>query len=297
MPMHVRIPLFASAAIALLAAAAVAATQALPLLIGPSELGAAVTYRVTTSLGSTGTTNVQTLILRWKLGQKIVVTPATASGPSLPVPFVATRAADGTLTLDNLTADDTAAQQIAATIGVLNRLDGVAVAAPAGATTWKATLLVQPPAVSAVPASGPVVQSTPAPQPLSVPLSASRHDDATGTTLAASGSIERTLTRPSSIGSPRGGGAGSDGGAGGGMGRHAGRGGGGGGGMGGGRSGASTGSGGAGAKPVKVTTNVTIDARFGADGSLRSGTIVETSRSGDGESTPMIRSWLIERAQ
>jgi hypothetical protein len=49
-------------------------------------------------------------------------------------PLVATRAADGTLTLDNV-SDDPEGERIAMAIGVLNRLDGFVAAAPAGAKT------------------------------------------------------------------------------------------------------------------------------------------------------------------
>ena len=190
--------------------------------------------------------------------------------------------------LDNVSSEDVEGQRVATAIGALNRLDGFVSAAPAGAKTWNPTLVVQPPAPRAMPASdAPVARSTQAPQPLNVPATATRNDDATGTTLAASGSIDRALTRPSGGGSPRGGGGG---GTGGGMGRR------GGGGMGGSRMGGSLGSS-SGPKSVKVTTKVTIDAHFDRNGELTSGSIVETSQSADGQSEPSTRSWLIERTQ
>ena len=236
MPTLLRLPIFASVALSVVLGGAVAlpasALDPAPLFIGPNRLGAAVTYRLTTSAGPAGSApNVQTLALRWKLGQKLVVT-LTSADDAQATPLVATRAADGTLTLDNV-SDDSGGQRIATTIGVLNRLDGFVAAAPAGAKTWKTLLVVQPLAPPAAPAlDTPVSKSTQAPQPLNIPLTGTRSDDVAGTTLAASGSIERTVTRPAATSSPRGGG-------GGGMGR---RGGAGGGGMGGGRMGGSLGS-------------------------------------------------------
>jgi hypothetical protein len=238
------------------------------------------------------------------LGQKVVVT-LTSAGDAQAMPYVATRAADGTLTLDNVNADDPEGQRVAMAVGVVNRLDGFVAAAPAGAKTWKTTLVVQAPAPRATPA--PDAQSTQAPQPLNIPVAATRSDDATGTTLAASGSVDRTVTGPAGGGSPRGGGGmggGGMGGMGGGMGGR--------GGMGGGRMGGSFGSG-SGPKSIKLTTKITVNAHFGRDGELTSGTIVEMNQAaGDqsqqnqpdqqnGQSQPnpqsqsSTRSWEIER--
>jgi hypothetical protein len=302
MPILLRSPLLSAGAAIIVVASCAIATKAsaqvsAPLLIGPYRLGSAVTYRLTTSNAGTGSTpNVQTLALRWKLGQKIVVTLADDAQA---IPFVATRAADGTLTLDNVNADDPEQQRIALAVGVLNRLDGFVATAPAGVKTWKTMLVVQPPAPRTVPA--PDAQSAQAPQPLNIPVAATRSDDAIGTTIAASGSIDRTLTRPGGGGSPR-----SGGGMGGGMGRRGGM-----GGMGGGRTGGAFGS--DSPKSIKVTTKITLDAHFGRDGELMSGTIVETSQTaGDqrqpdeqddqnGQSQPnpqnqpSTRSWKIER--
>jgi len=297
MPMLFRIATSAGAALSVVAACSVAVKAAAQapaqLIIGPEHLGSAVTYRVTTSDGSTGNApSVQTVALHWKLGQKIVVTLGSVSSAQA-MPLVATRGADGTLTLDNVSSEDVEGQRIVTAIGALNRLDDFVSAAPAGAKTWTPTLVVQPPAPRAMPASdAPVARSTQAPQPLNVPVTATRNDDATGTTLAASGSIDRALTRPSGGGSPRGGGGG---GTGGGMGRRGG-GGMGGGGMGGGRMGGSLGSS-SGPKSIKVTTKVTIDAHFDRNGELTSGSIVETNQSADSQSEPSTRSWLIERTQ
>jgi hypothetical protein len=304
-----------SVAVVCAIAAEASAQVSAPLLIGPDRLGDAVTYRVTTSSGRAGSAPaVQTLALRWKLGQKVVVTLASADGAQA-TPYVATRAADGTLTLDNANKDDPEGQRVAIAVGVLNRLDGFVTAAPPGAKTWKTTLAVQPTALRAAPVQD--SQSTQPPQPLNIAVAATRSDDATGTTIAASGSIDRTVTRPAGGGSPRGGdgsgrGGGGMGGGGGGMGRGGGMGGGGmgrrgGGGMGGGM--------GSGPKSIKVTTKVTVDAHFGRDGALTSGTIAETSQAAgdqsaqnqqdqqDGQSQPNVpsqpltRSWVIERTQ
>jgi hypothetical protein len=305
--------LSAGAAISLAAACVIAAKASAqvpaPLLIGPDRVGSAVTYRVTTSGGRAGSgPNVQTLALRWKLGQKVVVTLTSAEGAQA-MPYVATRAADGTLTLDNVIAEDPEGQRIAMAVGVLNRLDGFVASAPAGAKTWKTALVVQPPAPRATPA--PDAQSMQAPQPLNIAIAATRSDDATGTTLAGSGSIDRTVTRPARGGSPRGGGG--EGGGGGGMGGRGGMGGGGMGGMGGGmgRRGGMGGGGSfdpsSGPKSIKLTTKITVDAHFGRDGGLTSGTIVETNQTaGDqsqqnqqdqqnGQSQPSTRSWEIAR--
>ncbi len=279
-----RIPLSASVALPIVLAGAIAAPAIAlvpaPLFIGPDRLGSAVTYRLTTSAGPAGSApNVQTVSLRWKLGQKLVMT-LTSADDTQATPLVATRAADGTLTLDNV-SDDPEGQRIAIAIAVLNRLDGFVAAAPAGAKTWKTTLVVQPPAAPAPDA--PVAKSSQAPQPLNIPVAGTRSDDVTGTTLAASGSIDRTVTRPVGNGSPRGGG-------GGGTGRRGGA----GGGMGGGRMGGSLGSS-SGPKSIKVTTKITVAAHFGHDGQLSSATIVEANQAADDQSQTTTRSWNIER--
>ncbi len=255
MPMLFRTSrLSAGAAISVAAACAIAARASAqvpaPLVIGPDRVGSAVTYRLTTSDGRAGSApNVQTLALRWKLGQKVVVTLTTADDARA-MPYVATRATDGRLTLDNVNADDPEGQRNATAVGVLNRLVGFVAAAPAGAKKWKMTLGVQAPAPRAN--RVPDAQSTQAPQPLKILVAAARSDDATGTTLAASGSIDRTVTRPAAGGSPRGGG----------------------GGMGGGRMGGSS----SGPRSIKVTTKITIDAHVGRDGGLTS-------------SRPSLRAW------
>jgi hypothetical protein len=335
MPMLFRTSrLSVGAAISLAAACGVAASAStqvpapVPLLIGPDRVGSAVTYRLTTSGGRAGNApNVQMLALRWKLGQKIVVT-LTSPDDVQATAYVATRAADGTLVLDNVSADDPEGQRVAIAVGVLNRLDGFVAAAPAGAKTWKTSLVVQPPGARATPgpdaANAPAPQSTRGPQPLNIPVAATRSDDETGTTLAATGSADRTVTRPAGSGS-RGGGGGMGGG---GMGRRGGMGGMGGmgggmGGMGGGMGGMGGGMGGmgggrmggssSGPKSIKVTTKITVNAHFGRDGALTTGTIAETTQSaGDQsqqnqpdqpsdqsqqnpQSEPMMRSWEIER--
>jgi hypothetical protein len=303
---------------AVCAFAPAAAQVSAPLLIGPDRVGSAVTYRLTTSGGPMNGQNVQMLSLRWKLGQKVVVTLTSADDPQ-GMPYVATRAADGTLALDNLSADDPEGQRVATAIGVLNRLDGFVSGIPAGAKAWKASLVVQPPTPRANPGAGtptaPDAQSAPKPQPLTIPVAATRTVDATGTTLAASGSLDRTVTRPArSGGSPNGGGGGMGGmgggmgGMGGGMGRRGGM-----GGMGGGmgRRGGMGGPFGSGsqAKSVKVTTTITLDARFSRDGALATGRIVETNQTADDQSQQSsqngatqnpqsqssLRSWQIER--
>jgi hypothetical protein len=277
------ISVFAACAIAAKASAQVPAS----LLIGPDRLGSAVTYRLTTSGGrAESKPNVQTLALRWKLGAKVVVT-LTNAGDAQALPFVATRAADGTLTVDNVSAGEPDGQRVATAVGVLNRLDDLVATAPAGVKMWKTTLVVQPPAPGV--AAAPDAQSAQAPQPLKIPVAATRSDDATGTTLAASGSIDRTMTSPSAGNSPRGGRSGGGmggGGMGGGMGGR--------GGMGGGGTGGSLGSS-SGRKNTKVTTKITVDARFGVDGELTSGTIVETNQGLGDQSQPSTRSWQIDR--
>jgi hypothetical protein len=298
MPMPFRSSrLFAGAAISFVAACAIAgnAVAQVPasLLIGPDRLGSTVTYRITTSSGrAQSAPTLQTLALQWRLGQKVLVT-LTSAGDAQATPFVATRAADGALTLDNAGAVEPDLQPVAAAVGILDRLDDLAATALTGAKTWKTTLVVQPDA----PPSAPDAQSTPPPQqPLKIPVAATRSDDATGTTLAASGSIDRTLTRPAGASGPRGGGGGGMGGGrgmggggmgGGGMGR---RGGGGGGDSFGSPSGHST----------KVTTKITVE-HFGVDGELTSGTIVETNQMAgqqsqpNPQSQPLTRTWQIDR--
>ena len=308
-----RLRFVAAAAAIAVAACAVTATvsaQVPPLLIGPNRVGSAVTYHLTTVAGASSAQNVQTVALSWKVGQKVTVMLTSADDPQ-PTPYVATRAADGTLALDNLSPDDTEGQRVAAALGVLNRLDGFMASAPAGAKTWNTTLVVQPQARPNPPQGAPVVQSTPEAQPLTIPLAATRSDDASGTMLAASGSANHTVTHSADAGSPRGGrGMGGSGGlgggiGGGGMGRR--------GGMGGMGSLGAMGAGfGSGPKSVTVTTTITVDAHFGRDGTLLSGRIVETNQSADdespqnqdgyqngqgGASQPLTRSWQIERAR
>ncbi|MGD1067781.1 MAG: hypothetical protein ABR975_13280 [Vulcanimicrobiaceae bacterium] len=260
-----------------------------PLLIGPDRVGSAVTYRLTT-VGVSGP-SVQTLALRWKLGRKVVVTlTSDDAGPS--TPYVATRAADGSLTVDNLSTDDPAGQRIAALIGALNRLNAFVATAPGGATSWKTTLVVQPSAPPVQPVASP--QSTSAPQALNIPVVAERSDDASGATVDATGSVDRTVKLPAQA-SPRSGGGGGGGGRG--MGGGGGRMGGGGGGMGSGGGGLL----GANSRPpsIKVTTTVLIDAHFGPDGQLRTGSIIEKSQAaGDqtsAENPPSTRSWVVDR--
>jgi uncharacterized membrane protein YgcG len=264
-----------------------------PLFTGPDRLGSAVTYRLTTSIDRAGTApNVAALALYWKLGQKVVVTLSNAEGAQA-TPYIATRASDGTLRLDNVSADDPEGQGVVGALGVLNRIDGFVSAAPAGAKTWKTTLVVQPPALPT--ANTPIPQ---APPPLSIPVAGARSDDATGTTLAASGSIDRTVTHPAGGGSQRGGGGGGGTGRRGGMGG-GGMGGGGGGGMGRGRSGDSSDAS-SGLENSKVTTKISADAHFGRDGQLTSGTIVETIQAdarsqSSPQDQPSTRFWKIER--
>jgi uncharacterized membrane protein YgcG len=301
MPMLFRtLRLSAGAAISAVAACAIAGKAAAQvpasLLIGPDRVGSAVTYRLTTSgdRAQSGP-NVQMLALRWKLGQKIVLT-LTSAGDT---PVVATRAADGTLTVDNASAGEADVQRVAAAVDVLNRLDAIVASAPAGMKVWKATLTMQPATPAA--ATAPDAHGTQAPQPLKIALAATRSDDATGATLAASGSIDRTIARPADGASPRGGG-GSDGMGGGGR-RGGGMGGGGmsGGGMGGG--GGNPFGSSSGPKNTKVTTKITVDAHFGADGELISGTIVESNQVAgeqtqpNPQSQPSTRSWQIDRTQ
>jgi hypothetical protein len=289
--------LSAAAAISVAAACAIAAKASAqvpaPLLIGPDRVGSALTYRLTTSIDRAGSDpNVQALALNWKLGQKVVVTLTNADNAQA-TPYVATRAADGTLKLDNVSADDPEGQAVVVALGVLNRLDGFLATAPAGAKTWKTTLVVQP--------AAPPARSPQTPPSLNIQVAAARSDDATGTTLAASGSIDRTVTRPAAAGSPRGGGGGGGrggGGGGGGMGRRGG--GGGGSGMGRGRSGDSSDSN-SGPRSIKVTTKISVDAHFGRNGQLTSGSIVETIQAADQSQPspqvqPSLRSWRIERA-
>ena len=111
-----------------------------------------------------------------------------------------------------------------------------------------------------------------------------------GTTLSATGSLTRTITVPKAAGS----GVGGHGGMGGGMGA----------GMGGRRRGGFgnedgfPGGGGSAAATrtnVNVTTHVTISAHFAADGTLTSGTIVETTSGTDDQNAVTTRSWDLER--
>jgi hypothetical protein len=249
-------------------------------------LGSAVTYRLTTSSGPAGSApTVQTMALRWKLGQKLVVT-LTSADDTQATPLVATRAADGTLTLDNV-SDDPEGQRIAMAIGVLTRLGGFVATAPAAANTWKTTLVVQPLAPPAPPApDASVAKSSQAPQPLNIPVAGTRSVDAVGTTLAASGSVDRTVARPAGDSSPRGGG---------GMGRRGGGGGGGGMGGGGGRMGGGSFGSSSGPKSIKVTTKISVAAHFGRDGQLTSATIVEANQAADDQNQTSTRSWKIER--
>jgi hypothetical protein len=248
-----------------------------PLVVGPDRVGSTVAYRLTTEITGAGPASVQTLVLHWKVGQKVVVT-LTSDGPA--TPYVATRAANGSLALDNLSEDDPAGQHIATLIGVLNRLGGFVATAPAGAPTWKTTLVVQPP-------SAPDAQSTSVPKALSILVVAKRVSDATGTALAASGSLDRTVMLPPSNGSSRGrrgGGGGTD----------------------------DLFDASSAAKRINVTTTITVDAHFDADGILTTGSIVETTVAGDPskkaqhepqsdldqlppESQPSTRSWKIDR--
>jgi hypothetical protein len=84
MPMPPRTShLSVGAAISVAAAFAIAANASAQvpaqLLIGPDRVGSAVTYRLTTSGGRAGSApDVLTLALRWKLGQKVVVTVTSA---------------------------------------------------------------------------------------------------------------------------------------------------------------------------------------------------------------------------
>jgi hypothetical protein len=258
------------------------------LLIGPDRVGSAVTYRLTTSNGNAQSPpNLQTLALRWKLGQKVLVT-LTSGGDTQAMPLVATRAADGTLTVDNVSPGQPDVQRVVAAIGILNRIGDFAATEPVGAKIWKTTLAMQPDAPAP-----PDPQSTPAPQPLKIQVAATRSDDTTGTTLAASGSIDRTMARPPSGSPRRGGGMG-----GGGMGRRGG----------GGDSFGSRSS----QKSAKMTTKITVDAHYGVDGELTSGTIVETNQVAGEQSAqdqqngqsgptpqtqPLTRTWQIDRTQ
>jgi hypothetical protein len=174
---------------------------------------------------------------------------------------------------------------------LLNRFDSFAASAPSGGKAWKTVAQplapAAPPAPAALPA--PDAQSSQTPQPLAIPVAATRSVDASGTNLAASGSINRTVSSPG--GSAGGGGRMGGGGmGGGGMGR--------GGGMGGGRmSGASSSN----RSSTKVTTTITLAAYFNRDGELMSATIAETNQTADDQSPsmpggqPSTLSWQIER--
>jgi hypothetical protein len=154
----------------------------------------------------------------------------------------------------------------------------------------------------------PDAQSTQAPQMLKIPIAVTRSDDATGTILAASGSTDRTIARPAGGASPRRGGMGGGGMGGGSMGG-GGMGGGGMGGLGMGRRGGMGGGSGnsfdssSGRTNTKVTTTITVDAHFDANGELMSGTIVEANQIAgeqtqqNPQSQPSTRTWQIDRTQ
>ena len=125
--MHFRTARFcACAAIWVGAACAIAATASAqvpaPLIVGPDRLGSTVTYQFKLSGGPAGNVaDVRTLALHWKLGQKVTVT-LTPAGQAQAMPLVATRAADSTLMLDNVNADDIEQQRIAAALGFAESL-------------------------------------------------------------------------------------------------------------------------------------------------------------------------------
>ena len=253
--------------------------------MGPDRVGSAVTYRLTLSGSPAGNAAVQTPALHWKLGQKVTVT-LTGADEAQAMLLVATRAPDSALRLDNVSAGDIEGQRIAMALGLLDHLDSFAASAPSGATAWKTAIVVRPLAAAAQPA--PDAQSTQTPQPLTIPVAATRSDDATGTSLAGSGSISRTV--PSPGGSARGGGRMGGGGMGGG-------------GMGRGGGGRTSGGSSSGPTSVKVTTTITVAARFNRDGELMSGTIDETNQAADDQSPsspggqPATLTWQIERVQ
>jgi hypothetical protein len=271
----------ASSAVAPASAQSVAA-----LVLGPPRLGSAVTYRLTVVSGDPATTppDVQTLALRWKLADKVLATVTNpAKGQS--TPYVATRAADGTFALDNANPEDTEGQRLASAIGLMNRITGFVAGAPSGAGTWNTTLVVQPPNDNA-----PAGLNSKKPQALTVPLSAERSSVSDGTTLTASGSAARDVTRPAAEGSGRGvrpamGGRRREGLLGGGYPS--------GGDMGG--PGVGIGMGGAPPKTSTVTTKIAVSAHFGVDGVLSSGTIVETISGSDDQTAASTRSWEVDR--
>ena len=109
MTMHFRTARFcACAAIWVGAACAIAATASAqvpaPLIVGPDRLGSTVTYQ-----------------FKLSGGQKVTVT-LTPAGQAQAMPLVATRAADSTLMLDNVNADDIEQQRIAAALGFAESL-------------------------------------------------------------------------------------------------------------------------------------------------------------------------------
>lgn len=286
-------------AVAACTAVAQADDQVARLVLGPPRLGTAVTYRLTIVRGDppAAPTDVQTLALRWKLGDKIVAT-TTVSGEAQSTPYVATRAPDGSFTLDNGNPDDPQGQRLAAAFALMNRLTSFVAGAPAGAGTWNTTLTLQPPNPTADAAAAPNAKK---PQPIVLAVSAMRSSVSDGTTLTASGSSTRTVTHAASAGAGGGRGAGR----GGGMGRRGGGFPGGGGGYPGGGGGYPGGgdAGGAGggmqipAAPAKtnVTTKITVSAHFGLDGTLTSGKIAETISSADDPTTTTTRAWEVDR--
>jgi hypothetical protein len=155
-----------------------------PLVLGPASLGSAVTYRLSTVNAGTTTSasNAQTIALRWKLSDKVVATD-TGPGGRQGTPFVATRAADGTFALDNVSADDPQSKRLASAFAVMNGLTSFVAGAPNGARAWSATLVLQP--------------------ALTVPVSVTRSSASDGTTLTASGSVARNITLPATADSGR----------------------------------------------------------------------------------------------
>jgi hypothetical protein len=295
LPRHIFAGAALSATVACALVSRAAAQSDAPFVVGPARLGGAATYRLTlVSDGSdTSRPDAQTLALRWKLGDKIVATIVEPAGEQ-GTPYVTTRAADGSFSLDNPNPNDLEGQRVTSDLAVLNRLTRFAAGASAGAAQWNTTLLVQPPAANA-----PSAQNAEKPHALTIPVTASRINESDGTTLTASGSVTRTVTRPAAGGAGRGGRGGMGGRRGGG-----GFGGGGGfpgGGGGGGFPGGGSPSGdtsGTSTAPTKfnVTTKVTVSAHFGRDGGLTSGTIVETTSRTDDQSA-VTRSWKLERTQ
>jgi hypothetical protein len=162
-----------------------------PLVLGPARLGSAVTYRLSIVNGEAATTgsDAQTVALCWKLGDKVVATVA-GPGQQQGTPYVANRAADGTFALDNVSADDPQGERLASAFAMMNRLTSFVDGAPNGARQWNATLFVQPFSTNT-----PAPQNTTKPQALTVAVSATRSSASDGTTLTASGSVARKVTR------------------------------------------------------------------------------------------------------